>query len=115
VVATDSWSTNNTGGTRPVVDATREFPSFFRRSDFFIEDGSFVRLQNLSLGYTLPAIKHIRSLRVYVSGQNLALWTKYSGFDPEVSNGGQSALNRGDDYDAYPRARTFNFGVQLGL
>lgn len=115
VVATDSWSPSNTGGTRPVVDATREFPSFFRRSDFFIEDGSFVRLQNLSLGYTLPTIKHIRSLRVYVSGQNLALWTKYSGFDPEVSNGGQSPLDRGDDYDAYPRARTFNLGVQLGL
>jgi TonB-dependent starch-binding outer membrane protein SusC len=115
VVATDSWSTTNPGGTRPVIDRNRDFATYFRRSSFFIEDGSFVRLQNLSLGYTLPTIKHVRSLRVYVSGQNLALWTKYTGFDPEVSNGGQSPLNRGDDYDAYPRARTFNLGVQLGL
>jgi TonB-dependent starch-binding outer membrane protein SusC len=115
VVATDSWSPSNPGGTRPVVDATREFPSYFRRSNFFIEDGDFVRLQNMTIGYTLPSIKNVRSLRIYVSGQNLALWTKYSGFDPEVSNGGQSILNRGDDYDAYPRARTFNLGVQLGL
>ncbi len=115
VVASESWSTTNPGGTRPVVDATREFPTYFRRSNFFIEDGDFVRLQNMALGYTLPNIKGVRSLRVYLSGQNLALWTKYSGFDPEVSNGGQSALNRGDDYDAYPRARTFNLGVQLGL
>ncbi len=115
VVATDSWSPRNTGGTRPIVDATREFPSFFRRSSFFIEDGSFVRLQNLVIGYTLPRIKGLRSLRVYASGQNIALFTKYTGFDPEVSNGGQSPLNRGDDYDAYPRPRTYNVGVQLGL
>jgi TonB-dependent starch-binding outer membrane protein SusC len=114
-VATDSWSPSNTSGTRPIVDATREFPSYFRRSDFFIENGDYIRLQNVSLGYSLPKINNIRSLRIYISGQNLALWTKYTGFDPEVSNGGQSALNRGDDYDAYPRAKTFNIGVQLGL
>jgi TonB-dependent starch-binding outer membrane protein SusC len=115
IVATDSWSPSNPGGSRPVVDATREFPSYFRRSNFFIEDGDFVRLQNMTIGYTLKNIKNVRSLRVFLSGQNLALWTKYSGFDPEVSNGGQSQLNRGDDYDAYPRARTYNLGVQLGL
>ncbi len=115
VVATESWSPANTGGTRPIIDARRDFANYYRRSNFFIEDGDFVRLQNMTLGYSLPKIKGVRSLRVYLSGQNLALWTKYSGFDPEVSNGGQSALNRGDDYDAYPRARTYNLGVQLGL
>ncbi len=114
-VATDSWSPNNRGASRPIVDATREFPSFFRRSSFFIEDGSFVRLQNLAVGYSVKNLKGISSLRVYASGQNLALFTNYSGWDPEVSNGGQSPLNRGDDYDAYPRARTITFGVQLGL
>ncbi len=114
-VYTDSWSETNKGGTRPVIDATREFPSYFRRSSFFIEDGSFVRLQNVTLGYNIPKIKGVRSLRVYVSGQNLMLFTKYTGWDPEVSNGGQSPLNRGDDYDAYPRAKTYNIGVQLGL
>ncbi|MFN4085457.1 MAG: SusC/RagA family TonB-linked outer membrane protein [Spirosomataceae bacterium] len=112
-VFTDSWSTSNPNGTRPIIDATREFPSFFRRSSFFIEDGSFIRLQNLAIGYTLPKIKGIENARVYVSGQNLLLFTKYTGWDPEVSNGGQSALNRGDDYDAYPRPRTFTAGVNF--
>jgi TonB-dependent starch-binding outer membrane protein SusC len=111
----DSWTPQNPGASRPIIDATREFPSFFRRSSFFIENGSFTRLQNLSIGYTLPSVKFVRSARVYASGQNLLVWTKYTGYDPEVSNGGQSALNRGDDYDAYPRPRTFTFGVQLGF
>jgi TonB-dependent starch-binding outer membrane protein SusC len=115
VVATDSWTPNNTSASRPVVDATREFPSFFRRSSFFIEDGSFVRLVNTQVGFRVPSNKYIRNARVYVSGQNLLTFTKYSGFDPEVSNGGQSPLNRGDDYDAYPRARRFTVGVQLGF
>jgi TonB-dependent starch-binding outer membrane protein SusC len=90
-------------------------PSFFRRSSFFIENGSFVRLQNVAIGYNITTIKGLKNLRVYASGQNLALFTKYSGWDPEVSNGGQSPLNRGDDYDTYPRPRTITFGVQVGL
>lgn len=111
----DSWRPDNPGASRPIIDATREFPSFFRRSSFFIEDGSFVRLQNLAIGFTLPTTKLVRSARVYASAQNLLMITKYTGWDPEVSNGGQSPLNRGDDYDAYPRPRTFTFGVQLGI
>jgi TonB-linked SusC/RagA family outer membrane protein len=114
-ILTDSWSPSNTSATRPVIDATREFANYFRRSDFFIEDGSFVRLQNVSVGYRLPTTKFLRSARVYVSGQNVLLFTKYKGFDPEVNNGGQSNLNRGDDYDAYPRPRTITMGVQLGF
>ena len=115
IVATDSWTPSNTSASRPVIDATREFPSFFRRSSFFIEDGSFVRLVNTQIGFKVPANKYLRSARVYVSGQNLLTFTKYTGFDPEVSNGGQSPLNRGDDYDAYPRARRFTVGLQLGF
>lgn len=115
IVATDSWTPTNTSASRPIVDATREFPSFFRRSSFFIEDGTFVRLVNTQVGFKIPSNKYIRSARVYVSGQNLLTFTKYTGFDPEVSNGGQSPLNRGDDYDAYPRARRFTVGLQLGF
>jgi len=59
--------------------------------------------------------KIIRHARVYVSGQNLLLFTKYQGFDPEVNNQGQNNLNRGDDYDAYPRARQYTVGVNLGI
>jgi TonB-linked SusC/RagA family outer membrane protein len=114
-ILTDSWTPTNTGASRPVIDGRRDFISF-RRSSFFIQDGSFVRLQNLALGYTLPLhSKYIRSARVYASGQNLFLITKYKGFDPEVNNQGQNNLNRGDDYDAYPRARMMTFGVNLGL
>ncbi|MBD2753016.1 SusC/RagA family TonB-linked outer membrane protein [Spirosoma validum] len=114
-ILTDSWTPTNTGASRPVIDGRRDFISF-RRSSFFIEDGSFVRLQNVSLGYTLPVqSKFIRNARVYVSGQNLFLITKYKGFDPEVNNGGQNNLNRGDDYDAYPRARMTTIGLNLGF
>ncbi len=111
----DSWTPSNTDASRPVIDGRRDFISF-RRSSFFIQDGSFIRLQNVVLGYTLPLeSKFIRSARFYASGQNLFLITKYKGFDPEVNNQGQNNLNRGDDYDAYPRARMFTLGVNLGL
>lgn len=113
-ILTDSWSPENTIATRPAVDATRDFASY-RRSSFFIQDGSFIRLQNVSLGYNLPVPKVLKSARVYVSAQNLFRITDYKGFDPEVNNQGQSNLNRGDDYDAYPRARTFTVGINLGL
>ncbi|WP_405517515.1 SusC/RagA family TonB-linked outer membrane protein [Spirosoma sp. KNUC1025] len=114
-ILTDSWTPTNTGASRPIVDGRRDFISF-RRSSFFIQDGSFVRLQNIALGYTLPLQnKIIRNARIYVSGQNLFLITNYKGFDPEVNNQGQNNLNRGDDYDAYPRAKMMTVGVNLGI
>ncbi len=114
-ILTDSWTPENPGASRPVIDGRRDFISF-RRSSYFIEDGSFIRLQNIALGYLIPLkTKVIRSARIYASGQNLFLITKYSGFDPEVNNQGQNNLNRGDDYDAYPRAKMFTVGVNLGL
>jgi hypothetical protein len=111
---TDSWTPENPNAPRPVIDGKRDFISF-RRSSYFIQDGSFLRMQNLSLGYTIPSNKIVRNARVYISGQNLFIITKYKGFDPEVNNQGQDNLNRGDDYDAYPRARTYTVGVNIGL
>jgi TonB-linked SusC/RagA family outer membrane protein len=113
-ILTDSWTAQNPNASRPAVDAKRDFASY-RRSSFFIEDGSFIRLQNVSLGYTLPTPKFLRSARLYVSAQNLFVITDYQGFDPEVNNQGQNNLNRGDDYDAYPRARSFTVGINVGL
>jgi TonB-dependent starch-binding outer membrane protein SusC len=113
-ILTDSWTGQNTSAPRPEVNATRDFASY-RRSSFFIQDGSFIRLQNVSLGYRIPFSKFVRSARLYVSAQNLFVITDYEGFDPEVNNQGQSNLNRGDDYDAYPRARTLTVGLNLGL
>ena len=114
-ILADSWTPQNTDATRPVVDGNRDFANSYRDSDYFIEDGSFIRVQNVSLGYTIPVSNFIRNARVYVSAQNPLLFTNYSGFDPEVNNQGQDNLNRGDDYDAYPRSRTFTVGVNLGL
>lgn len=113
-ILTDSWTPTNTGASRPIIDGNRDFANSYRDSDYFIEDGSFIRLQNISIGYTIPDIqKYISKARVYVSGQNLLTITDYSGFDPEVNNRGQNNLNRGDDYDAYPRSRTLTLGVNL--
>lgn len=114
-ILTDSWRPDNPDATRPVIDGNRDFANSFRDSDYFIEDGSFIRVQNISLGYTLPVSNFIRNARIYVSAQNPLLFTDYSGFDPEVNNRGQNNLNRGDDYDAYPRSRTFTVGINLGL
>lgn len=113
-ILSDSWTPTNTDASRPVIDGNRDFANSYRDSDYFIEDGSFIRLQNVSLGYTLPNFNDfISKARIYVSGQNLFTITDYSGFDPEVNNRGQNNLNRGDDYDAYPRARTLTVGVNL--
>ncbi|WP_209406279.1 TonB-dependent receptor [Pseudozobellia sp. WGM2] len=109
----DAWTPSNTDASRPIIDANREFADFFRNSSFFIEDGSYIRLQNVSLGYNLPEIRGLEAARVYVSAQNLFVITDYSGYDPEVNNSGQDNLNRADDYDAYPRAKTFTLGVNL--
>lgn len=83
-----------------------------------VEDASFLRLKNIQIGYTFPVkwIKKMKigSLRVYLSGQNLYTWTKYTGYDPEVSTR-NSAMTRGFDYSAYPRSTSYTFGVKLGL
>ncbi|MFH5831756.1 SusC/RagA family TonB-linked outer membrane protein [Halalkalibaculum sp. DA384] len=115
----DSWRPDNTDASRPIIDAKREFANYFRDSDFFIEDGSYLRVQNVTLGYTLPTSltgqNVLQRARIYVSAQNLLTLTDYSGFDPEVSSGGQSNFNRGDDYDSYPRSRVFTIGLNLNF
>ncbi|GFR80789.1 TonB-linked outer membrane protein, SusC/RagA family [Elysia marginata] len=93
-VISDSWSPSNKDGTRAIIDSNRDFANSYRDSDFFIEDGSFIRLQNISLSYTLPKMKYISRIKLNLGVQNPYVWTKYTGFDPEVNNGGQSNLNR---------------------
>ena len=90
-------------------------PSVF--SDRFIEDGSFWRLQNVTVGYTfdLPRFTGTaRNSRVYVSGDNLLLSTNYTGYDPEVYSYAGLA-SRGIDYLHYPRARTFTGGIRVSF
>ncbi len=114
-ILTDSWTPENRNADRPIIDGNRDFANSYRASDYFIEDGSFIRLQNISLGYKIPAFNFIRNARFYISAQNLFVITKYKGFDPEVNNLGQNNLNRGDDYDAYPRSKTFTAGINVAL
>jgi len=88
-------------------------------SDWAVEDGSFLRLNMLTLGYTLPKTwlhkVKIDNLRFYVTGYNLFLWTNYSGYDPENSTMRRTNLTPGVDYSAYPKSRQFVFGVNVSF
>ena len=85
-------------------------------SDIYVQDGSYLRLKNLALGYTLPRQltqkARIERFRVYVRAENLFTWTKYWGFDPEIGTGSTSM---GVDYGVYPQARIFTVGFNLSL
>ncbi|MBU6157529.1 MAG: TonB-dependent receptor [Bacteroidetes bacterium] len=86
-------------------------------SDRFIEDGSFIRLRTLTLGYTLPSeiaskIK-AKNIKFFVSGQNILTFTKYTGYDPEVSTFEQSNLIPGIDYGTYPGSKTYTVGLDV--
>ncbi len=82
-----------------------------------VEDGSFLRLQQVTLGYSLPnkAVEklHMSKVRVYASANNLFCWTKYSGFDPEVSVRRSTTATPSVDYSAYPRSAAFSFGLDI--
>jgi TonB-linked SusC/RagA family outer membrane protein len=85
-----------------------------------VEDGSFIRLNNLSIGYSLPEALISRiglsQFRVYATGNNLHIWTKYSGYDPEVStsrNSSYARLTPGVDYSSFPRSRSYTVGVNI--
>jgi TonB-dependent starch-binding outer membrane protein SusC len=91
----------------------------FVLSDWAVEDGSFLRLSTLTLGYTLPEkisrkLK-MKKLRFYASAYNVWLWTNYSGFDPEVSTRRNTPLTPGVDYSAYPRSKSYLFGLNVNF
>ena len=108
----NTWSSTNTSATLPIWNnvATNDK----NPSSFFVEDGSYLRLKSLQLGYTFNTIKAFSKLRIYVQGYNLFTLTKYKGIDPEISNG--SAINNGIDYGGnYPIARKLLIGINLGF
>lgn len=86
----------------------------WQSSDLYVYDGSYLRLKNIQLGYTLPAFltkkAFISSLRIYVAAENLFTFTKYHGFDPEISSGGTSL---GIDYGVYPQGKVWTVGANL--
>lgn len=117
--ALNRWRSEDDPGNGMVNRANRKAKgNNGRTSDWHVEDGSFVRLQNVTLGYSLPKSLtdriNIGSARIFVSGQNLITWTKYSGYNPEVSLS-SSSLTPGVDYGTYPLARTFSAGLNINF
>ncbi|MEO5995170.1 MAG: TonB-dependent receptor [Chitinophagaceae bacterium] len=82
-------------------------------ADRFVEDGSFVRVKNITFGYRIPSIKYVSNARFYISGNNLFTITNYSGYDPEVNSFGGSNTQVGIDNLVYPVARTLLVGLQV--
>ncbi|PIB34260.1 hypothetical protein BFP72_01840 [Reichenbachiella sp. 5M10] len=118
--AVDRWTPSNPNTNIAKASSSRAY----RVSSKYIYDASYMRLKNVTLGYTFPKTvldkTFIRSLRLYVSGQNLLTVTDYPGLDPEVGyqNGGSGAdgnRNIGLDYASYPNVRAYTFGINLGL
>jgi TonB-dependent starch-binding outer membrane protein SusC len=128
----DRWKTIDANGqvvTDPAALATlnanakiwqpmKSAASFYVHS-WAIEDGSFLRINNITLGYTLPRTllskAKINNLRIYGTVNNLYVFTNYSGYDPEVNTRRTTPLTPGVDYSAYPRSRAFIVGVNLSL
>ncbi|MGA3015099.1 MAG: TonB-dependent receptor [Bacteroidales bacterium] len=86
-------------------------------SDYFVQDGSFMRIRDLVIGYTLPnkitKKAYIQKLRIYLKGDNLFTWTKYTGYTPEI--GSSSVLSNGVDYGAYPITSVYSIGLNLNF
>jgi TonB-linked SusC/RagA family outer membrane protein len=110
------WTPTNTNTKvpRPIIGDPNGNNRF---SDLFVEDGSYIKLQNFQIGYNIPVAtfgkKIFSKLRVYAGGQNVITISKYKGYDPDfISNG---LFSRGFDYGSFPNARTFMLGIQAGL
>ena len=110
----DRWTGEGTSNKYPILNSTSS--TNWLASDLYLCDGSYLRVKNLSLGYTLPQNLtrklSISRLRFYVMAENLITWTKYWGFDPEISSGGTSL---GVDRGVYPQARTYTIGFNLSF
>ena len=106
------WTGEGTSNKYPILRAGDN--TNWQVSDLYIVDGSYLRLKNISLGYTLPRNLtrqiSIERLRFFVMAENLVTWTKYWGFDPEISSGGKSL---GIDKGVYPQARIWTVGLNL--
>jgi TonB-linked SusC/RagA family outer membrane protein len=115
----DRWRSESDPGSGDILRANRDPKGLQKEpSSYWVEDGSFLRIRNVSLGYNFaPALTqrlHVKGLRVYVTGQNLYTFTKYPGFDPETSSQGDG-LSRGGDYLGYPAARTIIAGLSVSF
>jgi len=134
-LATESMSTGHNAGTAlldrwrkpgdvaalPRIGQNVTGSGNLRPSDWWLEDGSYLRMRNITVGYTIPSRLlagivngAVRNIRLYIAAQNLLTITGYTGYDPEVS-GSNYLFARGIDQGQIPQARTFLAGLQLGF
>ncbi|GGB89641.1 SusC/RagA family TonB-linked outer membrane protein [Dyadobacter sediminis] len=115
----DSWTPQNPDAVLPILDANDSRSQ--QPSSYFIEDGSYFRMKNLTIGYTLPNTVlskiGLTSARIYVQGQNLFTITNYSGIDPEVTSVGSTPGSTvlGVDQGNYPRSKMYQIGINFGF
>ncbi len=113
----DSWTPQNTGATIPIFEAASNASTNAQANSYYVEDGSYLRLQNLSIGYNLPVSLlnkiGLQRARIFGSTNNLFTITKYQGLDPSV--GGNADTNFGIDVGNYPITRSFLVGLSLGF
>lgn len=109
------WSPQNMNSNIPTHRQDSYHNNFRSRSDFFLEDGTYFRIRNLSLGYSMPVLKElgVNKFRVYLSSINPLTITNYKGYDPEI--GGDGIFTRGVDRGNYPISRQFLLGLQLSF
>ncbi|MEH6681260.1 MAG: TonB-dependent receptor [Sediminicola sp.] len=109
----DRWTPTNPGNNIPRIGSPFSF------SDKYLEDGSYLRMQDVNLAYQVPVNVleqiNLKNLTLSLNVQNLFTITDYTGYDPEVSVNGQSTLSQGIDQGVYPTARTFTLGLQMGF
>ncbi|MES2648773.1 MAG: TonB-dependent receptor [Bacteroidota bacterium] len=118
----NAWTPNNTNTNVPRAISSDPNGNA-RTSTRFLEDGSFLRLKNVMIGYNVPMSSlqsitkgAVKNIRFYVSAQNLLTFTKYTGFDPEVGNRTpNSSLTSGIDFAVYPQPKAFQVGIQAGF
>ena len=112
-----NYRVSNTGTIMPRLSTESGVNKNNRVSDAYVEDGSYIRLQNVSLSYTLPRnwVKHVylSNVKVYCNIQNLFTITKYDGLDPEVGSMQGNALRNGVDYSRYPSPRIYTVGLNV--
>lgn len=122
-VSQAAWDGRWTGpGTSNKYPAARLGEDYFNKrfADFIVEDGSYIRLKNVTFSYNLPLgklklTKYISNFRLFVTGSNLLTITKYTGYDPEVSANFNNPITSGVDIGSYPNARTISFGLNIVL
>ena len=116
-----SWTPEHQDRPYPAIKPN-DFNNNYRASDFYIEDGSYLRLKALQIGYTFPqeliSRAKMRSLRIYIGGYNMLTFTKYTGLDPEIGKDVSNTSNNlffGVDRGNYPMARSYTFGLIIGF